>query len=127
MEIIDRLGAEKYVSVVTFRRDGTPVATPVWVVRDGDALVIWTAAGSGKVKRIRNNPEVTVTPCDLRGHLSGEPVAGRAEPMSPEDTERVRGLLIKKYGVVGWLTVKGSKLRRGSAGSVGVRITLTGP
>ncbi|GAA1295536.1 PPOX class F420-dependent oxidoreductase [Planotetraspora silvatica] len=125
MTIVEHLGAEKYVSVVTFRRNGTPVATPIWVVPDGDALAIWTGAGTGKVKRVRNNPEVTVTPCDVRGNVRGESAGGRAEVMSAEDTERVRGLIIKKYGLVGWLTVRGSRLRRGREGTVGIRISMT--
>jgi PPOX class probable F420-dependent enzyme len=125
MTIVERLGSEKYVSVVTFRRNGTPVATPIWVVRDGDALAIWTGADTGKVKRLRNNPEVTVAACDLRGRVRGEAVNGRAELMSAEDTERVRGLIIKKYGLIGWLTIKGSRLRRGREGTVGIRISMT--
>ncbi|GII28839.1 PPOX class F420-dependent oxidoreductase [Planotetraspora mira] len=125
MTIVERLGAEKYVSVVTFRRNGTPVATPIWVVPDGDALAIWTGTRTGKVKRVRNNPEVTVTPCDVRGNVHGEPADGRAEVMSAEDTERVRALIIKKYGLVGWLTVRGSRLRRGREGTVGIRISMT--
>jgi PPOX class probable F420-dependent enzyme len=125
MTIVERLGAEKYVSVVTFRRNGTPVATPIWVVRDGDALAIWTGADTGKVKRVRNNPEVTVAACDVRGKVHGEPVNGRAELMSAEDTERVRALIIKKYGLIGWLTIKGSRLRRGREGTVGIRIGMT--
>ncbi|WP_204073446.1 PPOX class F420-dependent oxidoreductase [Planotetraspora phitsanulokensis] len=125
MTIIERLGAEKYVSVATFRRNGTAVATPIWVVRDGDALAVWTGTRTGKVKRVRNNPEVTVTGCDVRGRVHGEPMAGRAEVMSAEDTERVRGLLVRKYGLLGWLTVTGSKIRRGREGTVGLRITMT--
>jgi PPOX class probable F420-dependent enzyme len=124
MTVVELLGAEQYVSVVTFRRDGTPVATPVWVVRDGDALAIWTPAGSGKVKRIRNNPRVTVAACDVRGRVRGEAVEGRAEPLSAEHTERVRARLTKKYGLVARLTIWGSKLRRGREGTIGIRITL---
>ncbi|WP_067181242.1 PPOX class F420-dependent oxidoreductase [Microtetraspora niveoalba] len=125
MTTVERLGAEQYVSLVTLRRDGTPVPTPVWVVRDDDALVVWTVADSGKVKRIRNRPEVTVTPCDVRGRPRGEPVSGEAVLLSPQDTDRVRELLIRKYGLIGRLTVLGSKLRRGRRGTVGVRITLS--
>ncbi|MCC5578581.1 PPOX class F420-dependent oxidoreductase [Microtetraspora sp. AC03309] len=124
MTSVERLGAEQYVSVVTFRRDGTPVATPVWVTRDGDALVVWTANDSGKVKRIRRNPDVTVAPCDMRGKLRGEPVAARAEVLPPEQSDHVRRLVIEKYGLVGRLSIWGSMIRRGRAGTVGVRITL---
>jgi uncharacterized protein len=117
------LGSEQYISVTTYRKDGTPVATPVWVAQDGDAVVFWTVTGSAKIKRIGNNPEVSVAACDLRGNLKGEPVKGRAEVLDAAQTERVRGLLRRKYGLIGWITLFGSKVRRGSAGTVGVRIT----
>ncbi|MFG1706368.1 PPOX class F420-dependent oxidoreductase [Nonomuraea sp. M3C6] len=117
------LGTEQYVSVTTYRRDGTPVATPVWVAQDGDAVVFWTPADSWKIKRIRNNPEVSVAGCDLRGNLRTAPVMGRAEVLDAVETERVRGLLRRKYGLIGRITLFGSKLRRGSTGTVGVRIT----
>ncbi|GAA3156427.1 PPOX class F420-dependent oxidoreductase [Planomonospora alba] len=126
MTSIRELAAEPYVSVTTFRRDGTAVATPVWTAPDGEALVIWSAASAGKVKRIRNNPEVTVRACDARGNARGEEAAGRAEILSAEETERVRGLLVGKYGLQARLVILGSRLRRGKAGSVGVRITPAG-
>jgi len=50
----------KYISVTTYRRDGTDVATPVWFVQDGDRLLIRTGVDSGKAKRIRRNPAVLV-------------------------------------------------------------------
>ncbi|WP_067138590.1 PPOX class F420-dependent oxidoreductase [Microtetraspora malaysiensis] len=125
MTTVERLGAGQYVSLVTLRRDGTPVATPVWVMRDGDALVVWTVADSGKVKRIRRNPQVTVAPCDVRGRLRGDAVPARAELLPPEQGDHVRELLMKKYGLLGRLTIWGSRLRRGRAGTVGVRITLS--
>lgn len=117
------LGSEQYVSVTTFRRDGTPVATPVWVAQDGESIVVWTVADSGKVKRIRNNPSVTVAACDFKGKVRGEAVKGVAEVLSDEETERVRGLLGKKYGLSGRITLLGSRIRRGRTGTVGVKIT----
>nr|WP_243704879.1 pyridoxamine 5'-phosphate oxidase family protein [Micromonospora sp. KC723] len=48
MTDLDRLAAEKYILLATFRRDGHAVPAPVWVVRDGDTLAVWTAAGSGR-------------------------------------------------------------------------------
>ena len=65
------LGDEKYVSLTTFKKDGTPVPLPVWVggAENGDLHVI-TEEGAWKVKRIRNNPSVRVQPCDMRGNLT---------------------------------------------------------
>jgi len=120
----ERLAGGQYVSVTTFRRDGTPVATPLWVGRDGDELVVWTPTGAGKVKRLRNNERVEVAACDFRGRVAGESVAGTARILDAEGTERVRRVIRRKYGVMGWVTVQGSILRRGKKGTVGIAITL---
>jgi PPOX class probable F420-dependent enzyme len=122
-----RLAAEKYVLVTTYRKDGRAVPTPVWVVRDGDALGVWTVADSGKVKRIRNRSDVLVAPCDVRGKPTGEQVSGKAELCSAEDTAAYRTLIRSKYGVLGTLTLLGSRLRRGDEGTVGIRIRLADP
>ncbi|MBG0832506.1 PPOX class F420-dependent oxidoreductase [Planomonospora sp. ID67723] len=126
MTSIRELAAEPYVSVSTFRKDGTAVATPVWAAPDGEALVIWTPVSAGKVKRIRNNPRVTLRACDLRGNARGGEAEGRAEILSAEETERVRALLRKKYGLQGRLVILGSRLRRGGRGTVGIRIAPAG-
>ncbi|MFF2520916.1 PPOX class F420-dependent oxidoreductase [Streptomyces liangshanensis] len=121
---LERLASGKYLLVTTFRRDGRHVPTPVWVIRDGDALGIWTVADSGKAKRIRNRSDVLVGACDIRGNPSGEQVPGQAVFVDGPQTKRYRGLVGRKYGLAGRLTVLGSRLRRGSEGSVGIRITL---
>jgi hypothetical protein len=123
MTTLDRLGAEKYVLLTTFRKDGRAVATPLWVVPDGTGLAVWTPTGSGKVKRIRNSGLVTVAPCDLRGNPSGEPVDAHARVGSATDTRRVRAALGRKYGLLARLTVWGSRLRRGSAGTVAILLS----
>jgi PPOX class probable F420-dependent enzyme len=125
MTNLDLLGAEKYVLLTTFRKDGREVATPVWVVRDGDALGIWTVADSGKVKRIRRSGAVTVAPCDVRGRPHGEAVPGTASILDSGSADRLRNLLRRKYGIMGWLGMLGSRIRRGKDGTVGIRITLT--
>ena len=77
----------KYVRLVSFQRDGTPVATPLWFVADGDRLLAITDARSAKVKRIRRRPEVTVAPCRASGRLTGEPIAACAEILPPSEVE----------------------------------------
>ncbi|MER5636242.1 PPOX class F420-dependent oxidoreductase [Kitasatospora sp. NPDC002227] len=122
---LQSLGAGEYLLVTTFRKDGTAVPTPVWVVPDGDALGIWTVADSWKVKRIRNRPDVLVGPCDVRGRPTGESVPATAEICGPETRAAYRRLLQRKYGLIGRLTLLGSRLRRGEDGTVAIRITLT--
>ncbi|MFF6880682.1 MULTISPECIES: PPOX class F420-dependent oxidoreductase [unclassified Streptomyces] len=118
------LGAGKYLLVTSYRRNGTPVATPVWVVRDAEALGVWTPADSWKVKRIRNRADVLVGPCDLRGNPTGDQVPATAEICDAATTARYRKLIARKYGLTGRLTLFGSRLRRGVDGTVGIRITL---
>ena len=126
MTTLDRLAAEKYVLLTTFRKDGRAVPTPVWVVGDGDALAVWTVSDSGKVKRIRRDGTVTVAPCDVRGRPHGEAVPGHATLCGPEDTRRIRDLLKRKYWLLGRLSLLGSRLRRGERATIGIRVTLTG-
>ncbi|PWI14713.1 PPOX class F420-dependent oxidoreductase [Streptomyces sp. Act143] len=121
---LDRLGAGSYLLITSFRKNGTGVPTPVWVVRDGDGLGVWTVADSWKVKRIRARADVLVGPCDLRGNPTGEQVPGTAEICDPATSARYRKLIARKYGVVGRLSLLGSRLRRGTDGTVGIRITL---
>ncbi|MFF5370037.1 PPOX class F420-dependent oxidoreductase [Streptomyces sp. NPDC013187] len=121
---LDALGAGKYLLITSYRRNGTPVATPVWVVRDGAALGAWTPADSWKVKRIRNRADVLVGPCDLRGNATGDQVPATAEICDQATTARYRRLIARKYGLTGRLTLLGSRLRRGVDGTVGIRITL---
>ncbi|MFD7247065.1 PPOX class F420-dependent oxidoreductase [Streptomyces massasporeus] len=121
---LDELGAGKYLLVTSYRKNGTPVATPVWVVRDGDALGVWTVADSWKVKRIRSRADVLVGPCDLRGNPTGDQVPATAEICDAATTARYRQLIGRKYGLTGRLTLLGSRLRRGVDGTVGIRITL---
>ncbi|WP_189044537.1 PPOX class F420-dependent oxidoreductase [Micromonospora sonchi] len=124
MTTLEDLAAEKYLLLTTFRKDGRAVPTPVWAVRDGDALAVWSAADAGKVKRIRRSGEVTVAPCDVRGRPHGEAVPARASLYDPGATIRIRGLIKQKYRVLGRLTLLGSRLRRGEGGTVGIRIEL---
>ncbi|MFC9927640.1 PPOX class F420-dependent oxidoreductase [Streptomyces sp. NPDC127190] len=123
---LDRLGSGKYLLVTSYRKNGTPVATPVWVVRDGDTLGVWTAADSWKVKRIRRRPDVLVGPCDVRGNPTGDQTPATAVLADRATTARYRTLIARKYGVLGRLTLLGSRLRRGLDGTVGIRVTLTG-
>lgn len=121
---LERLGAGKYLLLTSFRKNGTPVATPVWVVRDGDTLGVWSVADAWKVKRIRARADVLVGPCDVRGNPTGDQTPATAEICDSATTARYRQLLARKYGVLGRLTLLGSRLRRGRDGTVGIRVTL---
>lgn len=74
------LGAQPFVDLVTFRVDGRPAHTPVWVSTDGAQLFVSTFGDSGKVARVARNPVVAVAACDGPGNLlpGARYVAGRA-------------------------------------------------
>ena len=71
----------KYVNLVTYRRSGTAVSTPMWFVEEDGVLYVRTPAKSGKVKRLRNDSHVRVVPSDGRGNPKGAWVDGRARIM----------------------------------------------
>jgi PPOX class probable F420-dependent enzyme len=91
--------AGKYLSLTTYRRDGTPVSTPVWFVEDDGRLVVITAADSYKVKRLRRNPAAMVAPCNARGVLEGDAVPAEVEFLPDEEHGRVDVLMAGKYRV----------------------------
>jgi len=122
---VERLGRGNYLLVTTFRRDGTPVPTPVWVGRDGDELIVWTQTTAGKVKRIRNNPQVELTECDLRGRPRGTPVKGTARILDTDGTEHGRRVLKKKYGITGKVMISASKRFRGRDGTLCLAISVS--
>ncbi|NYF17359.1 hypothetical protein HDC37_002187 [Microbacterium sp. AK009] len=96
------LAAEDFVSLTTFRRNGVGVPTTVWVARDGDRLVVTTGADSGKVKRIRNNPAVTLRRSDRAGKVAPDAVVVQATATiqrDPDEIERCTALFHAKYGL----------------------------
>jgi PPOX class probable F420-dependent enzyme len=90
----------KYMSLTTFRKSGKPVATPVWFVEKEGKICVWTQAHSGKMKRLRNNSNVSVAPCTMRGKVIGPTAEGLARIVSPREKEEVRLLLLGKYGLL---------------------------
>jgi uncharacterized protein len=121
---------EKYMLFTTFRRDGTAVATPVWVVALEDGEVgFWTSSGSGKAKRLAHNSRVTVQPSDARGRAKPgtEPVEATARLVSGPELEAIRDKVKAKYGFMTHLAkgfgtlagvVRGKRLPYGDRGVV---------
>jgi uncharacterized protein len=96
---MDQIGRSKYVSLVTYRKNGTGVATPVWHVVKGDELFVVSDADAWKVKRIRRDSRAVVTVCGFRGKIApGAPSAqGTARLLDEAGTQRARALLAEKY------------------------------
>ncbi|WP_256104815.1 PPOX class F420-dependent oxidoreductase [Streptomyces sp. ODS05-4] len=127
--IPETLRRGRYLSLTTFRKDGTGVATPVWYAIDGGELVVWTRSDAWKVKRLRRDQRVLVAPCDVRGNVpEGAPRAEGTARLLQDAAElkRVRGLLSRKYTWQFWLVdVPATVFRRGKRPHTGIAVRLT--
>ena len=119
---IDVLQDAKYVLLTTFRKDGTPVATPVWAVRIGDELRVWTIRDSGKVKRIRRSSRAQIAPCTMRGNPRGPAIDATARLLPDSEAPAVLDALAAKYGLMGWWTRMMQRFTGDTRAVVGVTI-----
>lgn len=130
MDVPDWARTAKYVSLVTFKRDGTGVATPVWFALDADGrLVVYSAPDAGKMKRIRNNGHVELAPCTMKGVVIGPSVTGTAVELTGPLAQAADRLLTKKYGLQKRLIDLGgivkATFRRQEQASAYISITLS--
>ena len=88
---------QKYISLKTFRKSGVGVATPVWFGEQDGKLYVMTRSDMGKTKRVRNNPQVSVAPCTIRGKVTGAEIAATARLLPPEEQARARQTINRKY------------------------------
>ena len=126
---VGTLAKSGYLSLTTFRRDGTPVATPVWVAQQGDELLVHTAKSSGKAKRLRNSSRVLLAPCDMRGRVTGDVVEGIARLQDEAETAVAFSLIRQRYGLQARLLFwwNGRRARgRPDGADVGIAIRLGG-
>lgn len=126
----DDLDRAKYVSFTTYKKDGSPVSLPVWVVPFDGGYAFTTDPGSAKVRRLRNDARATLRVCDRRGRVAEGAVehAGAAVLLSADDAARVKGLVERKYRIgallLGTMAVW-QRLRGGSQPGTGaVKVTL---
>jgi PPOX class probable F420-dependent enzyme len=96
------LADEKYILFTTFRKNGEPVATPVWQADVGNGEIgFYTGAESGKAKRLRHTPRVTIQACDQRGkQVHGEVHEATARLVTGDQAESVHAAIRAKYGLV---------------------------
>ncbi|MEY2767972.1 MAG: hypothetical protein RI912_1635 [Actinomycetota bacterium] len=97
------LDAAKYVSFTSYKKDGTPVSLPVWVVPFNGGYAFTTDSNSYKIKRIKNDARATLRVCDIRGKVSdgAQEFPGAAVVLGADDVARVTELVKKKYRI-GW-------------------------
>jgi len=121
-DVVGSLAGERYISLTTFKRDGSAVSTPVWVVSDdGRRLLVWTGASAWKVRRIRRDPRVLVAPASFRGRERGERIEGEAHVVEDAD---IGALLRAKYG---WQKRLTDRLNRKAAPDAWVTIEIVDP
>jgi len=120
----------RYLSLTSFKRDGTGVATPLWFVRDGSRLLALTDLHSAKVRRIRRDPRVLVAPCGPSGKLRGEAVPAHVEVLTAiPDLERTQKLLMQRYKlsyrVIGLIYRIGRRFRGERGSGEGAVLAIT--
>lgn len=127
LDEVGELGRARYVSLTTYRKDGTGVATPVWHAVENGELFIWTRDDAWKVKRIRNNGRVVLAVCDVRGRIApgATTVEGTARVLDVSENDRVRKLLTRKYTWQFWTIDRPARIfRRGRTRTVGIAVTF---
>jgi uncharacterized protein len=97
MTIPPEIHGQKYISLTTLRKNGTPIRTPVWFAEANGKLYFMTRNDSWKYKRIRNNPSVSVAPCSMRGKVTGPEFGGRARILPKEQWPEARKVVRGKY------------------------------
>jgi PPOX class probable F420-dependent enzyme len=101
------------VLLTSYRKDGTPVGTPVHVVVTGDVACVRTFDPSGKLKRIRRNPNVEVAPCTFRGRVLGPSVPARARVLEGDESDAAARALAAKHPVLHGRLIPWYHRRRG--------------
>ncbi len=97
---IEEVGRCKRALLVTYRRDGTPVPTPVWAALGDGVLYVRSERSSGKVKRLRRDSRMLVAPCTVRGEPLGAPFEASARVLGGEEEELIaERTLAARYGL----------------------------
>ena len=89
----------KYISILTYKKNGDGVSTPVWFVRKDNKIYIRTSNQSGKVKRIKNNNNVSYALCNISGRIKGEWHSGVAK-IEPDVNKMIFSKITEKYGLI---------------------------
>ena len=97
-DLLEQFYEQKYINLETYKRDNTPVKTPVWFVIDKGLVYIITRESTGKVKRLKNNQNVRVVPCSFKGEIKNEWVNGKAQMVTGSEADNIIKLRKKKYG-----------------------------
>jgi PPOX class probable F420-dependent enzyme len=108
MDLNDFIDVE-YINLITYKKDKTPVTTPVWVADYSDSLVVTTSLNAGKVKRVRNNGKATIYITNQNGSKKlSESLDLQASLIEePSLKKQAADLIRKKYGLMAKMIMKG--------------------
>jgi uncharacterized protein len=99
---LDAFDGKRYLSLETYRKNGSGVRTPVWFAAapsDGGVrkLYVYATADSGKAKRLRRTGVSKIAPCNARGTVTGGWIGTRATIVGGTEFELGMRLLNRKY------------------------------
>jgi hypothetical protein len=97
---VESLRDTKTILLTTYKRDGTPVRTPVSIAFDGDRAFFRSYDKAWKTKRLRNNPRVEAAPATLRGKPTGPPIRARATLANGEQARMAARALARRHRVL---------------------------
>ena len=93
------LERRQFINLTTFRKNGQPVVTTVWFAMENGKIYGTSKTSSGKVKRIRSNPQVTFAPSSMGGKELGGACPGKMRQLPPEEYPQAIAALKHKYGL----------------------------
>jgi PPOX class probable F420-dependent enzyme len=97
--VVAEIAAHKRTLLVTFRRSGVPVATPVWAAEADGRFYMRSERTAGKIKRLRNDSRALIAPCTVRGKPLGAPLEASATVIPPEREHLAEQALVRRYGL----------------------------
>ncbi len=122
---MDQWTKKEYLSLSTRKKDGSRVDTPVWFALENDAFYCFSAGDAGKIKRLRNFPDVRICPCTVAGKLIGDWEDAEGEILTKDEQHLAHSALKRRYGwkmkLMDWMSVIGQKKHK----RVYIRITFT--
>ncbi|HWK25164.1 MAG TPA: PPOX class F420-dependent oxidoreductase [Solirubrobacter sp.] len=98
--MLETLTRQRNVLLTTYKRDGTPVGTPVHIAIDGDRAYIRTYGKAWKWKRVRRTPDAEITPSTVRGRPTGPAIEVRGRILEGEEAATAARALRSKYPIL---------------------------
>jgi PPOX class probable F420-dependent enzyme len=94
------LEGHQHVLLVTYKRDGTPVPSPVWFALEGDTLFVWTEVNAYKAKRLQRDPHALIAVCSPLGAPLADPIAATGRVLTDEaERQHAAAVLKSQWGL----------------------------